>query len=130
MTFGATLYHILASTSLLFYTAFGYQSLSSLYSTFSMGFMSGEFPGHSGRGIPLHSWNVLVLLELWDGVRSCIKIHPFCWNTMHSHVFIIMNNIPLVFCTSHVTIHFLRRDRPLLIMVLLTCTLNGDYTEV
>ena len=65
--------HIIASTSLLFYTAFGYQSPSSyvpniLYDIF----MSGEFPGHSGIGIPLYSRNVLVLLQLWDGARSCI----------------------------------------------------------
>ena len=70
-----------------------------------MGFMSGKFPGHSRPGISLHSWHVLVLLELWHGARSCIKIYPFCRNTTHSRHFNIMNNITLVFCTIHVTIH-------------------------
>ena len=26
-----------------------------------------------------------ILLDLWNGVRSCIKIYPFCWSTTHSH---------------------------------------------
>ena len=43
---------------------------------FSMGFMSSEFPGHSRMGIPLQSRNILVLLELWHGARSCIKYIP------------------------------------------------------
>ena len=38
-----------------------------------MGFMSGEFPGHSRTGIPLQSMNILVLLDLWHGARSYIK---------------------------------------------------------
>ena len=32
-----------------------------------------KFPGHARRGVPLHSRNVLLLLELWRGARSCIK---------------------------------------------------------
>ena len=39
-----------------------------------MGFMSGEFPGHSRTDILLHSRDVLLLLELWNGARSCIQI--------------------------------------------------------
>ena len=35
--------------------------------------MSRQFPSHSRMGIPLRSWNVQVLLELWHGVISCIK---------------------------------------------------------
>ena len=47
---------------------------------------SGKFPGHSRTGIHLHSRNVLVLVELWYGARSCINIYPFCWNTKQSEV--------------------------------------------
>ena len=47
--------------------------------------MSGKFPGHFTIGISLHSKNVLVLLGLWHGARSCIKTYPFCGNTTHSH---------------------------------------------
>ena len=57
-----TTLHILASTS-SFYTAYGHQSLSSLYSK-GMVEISGEFPDHSRMGISLHSRNVLVLLKL------------------------------------------------------------------
>ena len=38
-----------------------------------MVFISRQFPGHSRTGIPLHSWNVLVLLELWHGAISLFK---------------------------------------------------------
>ena len=72
-----------------------------------MGFMSRKLSGHSRTGIPLHSWNVLVLLELWHGSRSCIKIYTFFGNTTNSHyISNNMDNIILVFCTIHVTIHF------------------------
>ena len=54
--------------------------------------MSGEFPGHSRTGIPLHSRNVLVHLELCHSARSCIKILPFCWNTTHSHVSVFQSH--------------------------------------
>ena len=44
-----------------------------------------KFPDHSRRGVPLHSRNVLVLLDVWRGARSCIKIYNFFRNTKHSH---------------------------------------------
>ena len=52
-----------------------------------MEFISGEFPGHSRMGFPLHRRNVLhvALLELWHGTRPCIKIYPFSGNTHYSH---------------------------------------------
>ena len=41
-----------------------------------MGFMSSRFPGHSRAGIPLHSRNVLTLLELWhDASTILVTIH-------------------------------------------------------
>ena len=40
-----------------------------------MGFMSGEFPCHFRIDILLHSRDVLLLLELWNGARSCIQIY-------------------------------------------------------
>ena len=64
----------------LFFLHRNWLPISSLY---SMGFMSCEFPGHFRMGIPLLSLNVLVLLELWHGGRSWIKMCPFCGNTMH-----------------------------------------------
>ena len=53
-----------------------------------------EFPGFFRTCISLHSRNVLVLLDLWNGARSCIKIYPFCQNTTHPHesVFHSLNN--------------------------------------
>ena len=50
-----------------------------------MGLMSRKFSGHSRTGIPLHSLNFLVLLELWHGARACIKIYPFFGNITNSH---------------------------------------------
>ena len=49
------------------------------------GIYVGKFPDHSRRGDPLHSRNVQVLLELWHGARSCIKIYLFFGATTHSH---------------------------------------------
>ena len=43
-----------------------------------------EFSGHFRTGMPLHYRYILVLLELWHGARSCIKIYPFCGKTTHS----------------------------------------------
>ena len=76
-TFGATLYHASHTgshiTSLLreiwLPITFFFR-----FQTFSMGFMSGEFPCHSKADIHLHSMNVLLLLELWHSARSCIQI--------------------------------------------------------
>ena len=62
-----------------------------------MVFMSRQFPRHSITDIPLHSWNVLVLLEPWHGAISCIKIYPFCWNTAHSHTILISWIISLLY---------------------------------
>ena len=50
-----------------------------------MVFISSEYPDHSRTGIPLYSMNVLVMLELLHGARSCIKIYLFCGTTTHSH---------------------------------------------
>ena len=82
-----TTLHILASTSLLLITTFGYNVLISYFiiiQTFSIEFTSGEYPGHSRTGITLHSRYVLVLLELYCA-RSYIKLCPSCGNTTHSH---------------------------------------------
>ena len=46
--------------------------------TFSVWFMSGEYPDLFRTGIPFYSRNVLVLLEILQGRWSCIKIYPFC----------------------------------------------------
>ena len=56
-----------------------------IFQTFSMELISGKFPGYFRTGISLHSRNVLALLDLWNGARSCIKIYPFCGNIAHSH---------------------------------------------
>ena len=50
-----------------------------------MRFMSVKFPDNFKMVIPLHSRNVLVVLELWHGARACIKIYALCGNTTHSH---------------------------------------------
>ena len=48
--------------------------------------LAKKIPWQFQEGYFYHSRNVLVLLELWHGVRSCIKIYPFCRNTTPSHV--------------------------------------------
>ena len=87
-----TTLHILASTSLLLITTFGYNV--PIFQMFAMEFTPGEFLGHSRTGITLHSRNVLVLLEIWHCARSYINLYPSCGNTTHSHesVFHCHNN--------------------------------------
>ena len=94
-----------------------------------MGFMSRKFSGHSRMGIPLHSLNVLVILELWHGARSCIKLDPFFGNTTNSHNISIAWIISLwYFALSMLPFTFLGRDRHLLLMASQTCFLTGDFT--
>ena len=90
--------------------------------------MSCQFPCHSIMGFPLQSWNVLVLLELWHGGISCIKIYPFCGNTTHSHNILLSWIILLWYSALSMSIHFSLRDRHLLQMAPQTCTLTGDFT--
>ena len=118
--------HILTSTSLLLYMAFGYQSLSLYLKRSLLGFMSGEFLGHSSTNIPLHSRNDLVFLELWHDAWSCIQIYSFCGNTTHSLVISIpwMKSL-WYFALSMLPFTFLRRDRPLLLIAPQTCTRTG-----
>ena len=42
-----------------------------------MEFISGEFPSHFRTGIPLHSRNVLALLDLWHGTRKIMHKDMF-----------------------------------------------------
>ena len=80
-----------------------------------MGVMSGEFPGHSRAGNPLHSRNVLVLLELWHGARSDIKIYislPLEYNAFTVMSFQYHESYPSI----HVTIHFSQKRQSLLLM--------------
>ena len=73
--------------------------------------MSCQFPSHSRTGIPLHSLNVLVLLELWHGVTMYKDISLLWEHNAFPYYFNSMDNITLFFCTIHVTIHFsLKRD--------------------
>ena len=96
-----TTFHKLAYLSLHFYMAFGYQSLSSLYSKRFLWDLCLE------NSLVILEWNVLVLLELWHGARSHIKIYLFFGNTTNSHNISIAWIISLwFFCTIHVTIHF------------------------
>ena len=94
-----------------------------------MGFISRKFSGHSRTGIPLHSWNVLLLLELGHGVRSCIKIYLLFGNTTNSHNISIALIISLwYFSLSMLPFTFLGRDMHLLLMAPQTYTLTGDFT--
>ena len=54
--------------------------------------MSCEFPAYSRTGIPLHSANVQVFLELWQGPSSCIQIYPFFENPKHSHKLVLRSH--------------------------------------
>ena len=132
MTFSAKLYHVSHTgfhISSFLHGIWLPISFFIIFQTFSMGFMSRKFSGYSRTGIPLHSWNVLVLLELWHGARSCKKIYPFFCKTMNSH------SISIAWIISHwyfalfmLPFTFLGRDSHLLIMVPQTCTLTGDFT--
>ena len=78
---------ILASTSLLLNTA---ALVSNLFLHYIPNVLYGinfwQIPGYFRTCISLHSMNVLVLLDLWNGTRSCIKIYTFFGNTTHSHL--------------------------------------------
>ena len=80
--------------SSFFSMAFGNQSLSSLYSKRSLCY---SYLANSvvilERVILLHSWNVQVLLELWHGARSYIKIFTFFGNTTNLHNISIASGI-------------------------------------
>ena len=80
-----TMLRILTSIYLLF----THHSVANLFlhniSNVLNGIHVGQFPGHSRQCVPLHFRNVLVLLEIWRGARSCIKIYHFFGNTRHSH---------------------------------------------
>ena len=95
--FGATLYsashtrfHISSFFTLHLVTKLFFHNIPIVLN----GIHVGKFRGHSRRGVSLHSRNVLVLLELWHGAKSCIKIYHFFGNTTHSHssVFRCHNN--------------------------------------
>ena len=50
-----------------------------------MGFMlANTLAIPDGRGVPLYYRNVLLLLELWFGARSCIK-YTISLGTQHIH---------------------------------------------
>ena len=70
-----TTLHILACTSLLFTQHLVTNLFLHNNPNVLNGIYVGKFPGHSRRGDLLHSRNVQVLLELWHGARSCIKIY-------------------------------------------------------
>ena len=87
-TFGATLFD--ASHTRFHISAFKHGSwlpisIFIIFQTFSMEFISDEYPGHFRKIISLHSRHVLVLLELYHEARSCIKIYPFCGRITHSY---------------------------------------------
>ena len=63
-----------------------------IFKTFPMELIPGRFPGYFRMCISLHLRNVLVLLDLQNGARSCIKIHPFCGNTTHSHFSVLYSH--------------------------------------
>ena len=98
--------HILASTSLLFYMAFGYQSLSSLDSKRflwdSCPANSLLIPGRCSLTVYEHSSNFRVMA--WREIMHNNIFLPKEHNTLTCH-FNIMNNITLKFCTLRVTIH-------------------------
>ena len=82
-----TMLHILASTSLLLKRAVGYQSLSSLYSKRSLWnlFLANSLT-ISECVFRLHSRNVLVILDIWNGARSCLKIYIPSVGTQRIHI--------------------------------------------
>ena len=78
-----------------------------IFQTFSMGFMSDGFRGHSRMGIHLHSRNVLVLFRVmaWHEIIYRDISLPWEHNTFTFH-FKIINNITLVLCIIHVIVQF------------------------
>ena len=51
-----------------------------------MELISGKFAGYFRMGILLHSRNVLVLLDLLNGTRSCIKVYISSVETQRIHI--------------------------------------------
>ena len=51
-----------------------------------MELISGKFAGYFRMGILLHSRNVLVLLDLLNGARSCIKVYILSVETQRIHI--------------------------------------------
>ena len=47
-----------------------------IFQTFSVELISGKFPGYMRTGISLHSRNVLVLLDLWNGTKASLRYIP------------------------------------------------------
>ena len=79
-TYGATLYHASHTRFHIssFYVPFGYitNPFFIIFQTPSMWFISGEYPGHFRTGLCLYSMKIIVLLELLQGKRSCLKVIP------------------------------------------------------
>ena len=51
-----------------------------------MELISGKFAGYFRMGILLHSRNVLVLFDLLNGTRSCIKVCISSVETQRIHI--------------------------------------------
>ena len=51
-----------------------------------MELIPGKFAGYFRMGILLHSRNVLVLLDLLNGTRSCIKVYISSVETQRIHI--------------------------------------------
>ena len=105
--------HILASTSLLLNTVFGYQSLFFIiFQTLSMEFISGQFLGNCRMSISLHSRDFLVLLELWHITSWCLKINTSV-GSQHIH----MNLYFIVIIINAIVVFDANRQRNIMLSV-------------
>ena len=59
-----------------------------------MELISGKFPGYLRTGILLHSRNVVVLLDLWNGTRASLRYIPFV-GTQRIYLSLCFTNITI-----------------------------------
>ena len=95
-----------------------------IFQTFYMELISGEFPGHYRKGIPLHYMIVLAHLELWHGARSCIKIRVMEWRD------IMYKDISILWEHNSFTYHFNIMDTIILFFLHYPCHYSVFLEEI
>ena len=128
MTLGGTLYHASHTRFIPFYTAFGYQSLSSLNSKCSLQ------ESCLANSLVILEWVFFYILEMFSTFRVMawreiiVKAIFLLWEqNAFTCYFNIMNNITWYFVLPMLPFTFLRRNCPLLLMARQTCILTGSF---
>ena len=118
--------HMLATISLLFYMAFGYQSLSSLNSKRSLWYACLANPLvilEPGSITFLECSSTFRVMAWRNFMYKDISLH-----NAFTYYFKIMDNTPPCVLHYQCPFTFLCSDRHLLLIAQQTCTFNGDFT--